>query len=81
MREVDYPKVDCSSNQVQIISDENCTRCPVCGKVFHIYSPRNYAYKIINENNQRRLFCSWTCLRKAEKVCGFKSRYRKAYEV
>ena len=33
MREVDYPKVDCSSSQVQTISDEDCTRCPVCGKV------------------------------------------------
>jgi len=81
MRDVDYPKVDCSSNQPQIISDEDCTRCPVCEKVFHVNSPRSYAYKMMNENNQRRLFCSWSCFRKAEKVCGLKSKYKRTYMV
>lgn len=41
----------------------NSCKCPVCGKVFWVGSIEDWVYKV-----NRRVICSWGCLRKAEKA-------------
>ena len=50
---------------VKIILKER--KCPICGKIFIIQDPKQYAYKRGYEHTPK-IFCSWTCLRKYDKM-------------
>ena len=41
-------------------------KCPVCKKMFMVYDPTAYAFKI-KKNGQHVPVCSWGCLRHYEK--------------
>lgn len=41
-------------------------KCPVCKKMFMVYDPNAYAFKI-TKNGQHVPVCSWGCLRYYEK--------------
>lgn len=44
-------------------------KCAVCGKIFEPPIPDEWAYKVYNRAYTSKLwFCSWGCLRKAEKL-------------
>lgn len=68
MKDSDYPYVELESKGCQRLSLDRCTRCPICDKVFYIRDSEHWAYKMQNKSDLQRLFCSWGCLRKAEKI-------------
>ena len=39
--------------------------CPICGRRFIVQDVDSYVYK--SKKPQRKVFCSWGCLRKYEK--------------
>lgn len=50
------------------IDDYGERECPVCGKIFFTWSMDRWGYKLYNRQRDRyRLYCSWTCLREAQK--------------
>ena len=50
------------------IDDYGDRECPVCGKIFFTWSMDRWGYKLYNRQRDRyRLYCSWTCLREAQK--------------
>lgn len=65
------------SKPIHIYSDERSITkiCPICGKKFLIYDVHTWAYKAgFNSDTsshkagwQKYFYCSWHCLRKAEK--------------
>jgi hypothetical protein len=68
MREQDYPYVQVESNEVQRISKERCFKCPICHKVFFVHIIGKWSYKLLNKHEKQRVFCSWSCLRKGDKI-------------
>lgn len=51
--------------------DFSYNECPICKKKFYILYVPNYAWKF-----ERKCFCSYTCMRKAEKKSEEKSKYK-----
>lgn len=81
MRDRDFPYVKFDSDEVQTLFDKRCTRCSICDKVFNIPVIESYTYKLTNPKGKQRLFCSWTCYRKAEQICKNKRSYKEQYTV
>ena len=50
--------------------------CAMCGKVFYVHDAEVYAYKKGYAGYRTTYFCSWGCMRKAEKE---KDEYKKAH--
>lgn len=50
-------------------------KCPMCGKryIFHDY----WAYKIVS-GTRVESYCSWSCMRKAEREKGYQKKRKKA---
>ena len=40
--------------------------CPVCGKRFYMQWPGGWAYRAYMKRRGDKMFCSWSCMRKAQ---------------
>lgn len=57
--------------------------CPICNKVFYVRELEHYAYKCQMKYGKRWLrteLCSYTCMRKAEKIRKKNRTYRMGLE-
>ena len=68
MKDSDYPRIMVTGKEYQSMTKDRCTRCPVCEKVFCMPSPGMWVYKMENEHELIRYFCSYGCKRKAEQI-------------
>lgn len=53
-------------------------KCKCCGKTFYTHVGNDWAYKIVvNKTHNTYFYCSWSCLRKAQKeipIRGYRKR-------
>lgn len=53
--------------------------CPNCGRVFWRDIASDWAYKLRTDEKPPRYFCSWTCMRQAEKQKDARRRLKRAW--
>lgn len=64
----EYPHIELTSKQLQKTTASRCFRCSMCDKIFYVPDTANWAYKLKNKHDLQRILCSWSCLRKADKI-------------
>lgn len=56
------------SKKSNTVSEDGFSSCIICDKTFYIPDSNVWSYKITNTAGIRKLCCSWSCLRKADKL-------------
>lgn len=64
--------MDYSSNRYGIMMV-----CPECGKDFFCTNPGEWAYKRASHKGHGKIFCSWTCMRKHDRIAEEKAAARR----